>query len=113
MDNNILEIGVNNPDTTNIIDFRLRKQAQGINIQGFNYQQRTGKNGDGVKFIREQRVNIGLKMFPHFFGAWSSVTKDLSKYSSTTSLTTSPISSLTISLILCALVEICPSLDEV
>ena len=56
---NILEIGVNNPNTPNITDFRLRKQTQGINIQGFNYQQRTGKNGDGVKFIREQRVNIG------------------------------------------------------
>ena len=57
--NNILEIGVSNPDTENITDFRLRKQTQGINIQGFDYQQRTGKNRDGVKYIREQRVNTG------------------------------------------------------
>jgi len=53
---NIIGIGVNNPDTTNIIDFRLRKQTQGINIQGFNYQQTTAK---GKKFIIEQRVNTG------------------------------------------------------
>ena len=54
--NNILEIGVSNPNTSNIIDFRLRKQAQGINIQGFDYQQTTGNN---KKYIIEQRINTG------------------------------------------------------
>ena len=27
--------------------------------------------------LSKQRVNLGLNMFPHFFGAWSSVSKDL------------------------------------
>ena len=56
----IMKIGISDPDSSNIRDFRSRKRKQGVyRVPSFNYQKRTGKNGDGVKFIREQRVNLG------------------------------------------------------
>ncbi len=53
----IMKVGISDPNSNNIRDFRSRKRKQGVyRVPSFNYQKTTA---NGKKFIREQRVNLG------------------------------------------------------
>ena len=55
----LMTIGINKPDSRNVLDFRQLKNAQGARTTPFTDYSRTTVNNPGASFIREERVNLG------------------------------------------------------